>query len=570
MSWVALLVEDAYRRALSGYVRAQLVDTESEPGEAPSEAEELQSLGSRVPLMGEEFETFEPTCTITDSSHSSASSNFTSPLSPDHQLTRVSPTPTPIRTSFHYKTACIIVHAQPAMSLGILASVAEAMALSDSAFRKSYRSSYETPSPSLTLLVRKRYRGTSELILDTYSDEDELGDEDGEDESLDADDERERLDDEGPSLDDDSRGLEYERLSLEEDEKFVPEGVMFIPAYVDSKTITQADGVQRFRVLVPLPDDRYVAVRQAQLVDTESEPEEAPSEAEELHSLASSDFTAPLSLDNPLNHVSPTLTPTCASFHHKTARMTMRAQPAMSLGISASVKRQCPYDEGYRLDDEIRSLQCEGLGLEEEEEFVPEGQQHVVLVVDTATDGPLRLGYGALRRHELAVEEDQVPSTFEVGQSSRSVTEQQGAERVSAFRLPTQGTWVDLEDGRVYTDILAYTPRVASVQTPPSLEWSSDSLPISPSSTVVSLLIASLVATMRDIRVLYTRSRMVKDEIFSQRACFTRMEDMSWAGYDEHRLIHDMLVHKAALQRELQDIRGRVTALEQERDHREQ
>ncbi|GJT95099.1 hypothetical protein Tco_1090617 [Tanacetum coccineum] len=454
---------------------AQLVDTESEPGEAPSEAEELQSLGSRVPLMGEEFETFEPTCTITDSSHSSASSNFTSPLSPDHQLTRVSPTPTPIRTSFHCKTACIIVHAQPAMSLGILASVAEAMALSDSAFRKSYRSSYETPSPSLTLLVRKRYRGTSELILDTYSDEDELGDEDGEDESLDADDERERLDDEGPSLDDDSRGLEYEGLSLEEDEKFVPEGVMFIPAYVDSKTITQADGVQRFRVLVPLPDDRYVATG---------------TRTDSSHSSTSSDFTAPLSLDNPLTHVSPTLTPTCASFHHKTARMTMRAQPAMSLGISASVKRRCPYkdtdedvedesldtvneierldDEGYRLDDEIRSLECEGLGLEEEEEFIPEGQQHVVLVVDTATDGPLRLSYGALRRHELAVEEDQVPSTFEVGQSSRSVTEQQGAERVSAFRLPTQGTWVDLEDGRVYTDILAYTPRVASVQTPPS------------------------------------------------------------------------------------------------------
>ncbi|GKF95000.1 hypothetical protein Tco_0284700, partial [Tanacetum coccineum] len=59
-----------------------------------------------------------------------------------------------------------------------------------------YRSSYEIPSPSSspTLLVRKRYRGTSKLILDTNSEGDELGEEDiKEDESSDADDERERV-----------------------------------------------------------------------------------------------------------------------------------------------------------------------------------------------------------------------------------------------------------------------------------------------------------------------------------------------------------------------------------------
>ncbi|GJS71444.1 hypothetical protein Tco_0704285 [Tanacetum coccineum] len=39
-----------------------------------------------------------------------------------------------------------------------------------------YRSSYEIPSPSSspTLLVRKRYRGTSKLILDTNSEGDEF------------------------------------------------------------------------------------------------------------------------------------------------------------------------------------------------------------------------------------------------------------------------------------------------------------------------------------------------------------------------------------------------------------
>ncbi|GJS48694.1 hypothetical protein Tco_0598815 [Tanacetum coccineum] len=83
------------------------------------------------------------------------------------------------------------------MSPGHSAKVAEAMALSDSDFRKRYRSSYETPSPSssLTLSVWKRYRGTSELILDTDSEGYELGDEDTkedeEDESSNTDDERE-------------------------------------------------------------------------------------------------------------------------------------------------------------------------------------------------------------------------------------------------------------------------------------------------------------------------------------------------------------------------------------------
>ncbi|GJU83178.1 hypothetical protein Tco_1285543 [Tanacetum coccineum] len=109
-----------------------------------------------VPLMdmlgyGEEFEASRPSGTRTISSYSSASSNSTVPLSPDYPLTHASPTPT------------------PAMSPGHSARVAEAMALSDSAFRKRYRSYYDTPSPSLTLLVRKRYRGTSELILDTDS-----------------------------------------------------------------------------------------------------------------------------------------------------------------------------------------------------------------------------------------------------------------------------------------------------------------------------------------------------------------------------------------------------------------
>ncbi|GJV23829.1 hypothetical protein Tco_1376524 [Tanacetum coccineum] len=206
--------------------QAQLVDTdtESDPEDAPLEVEELQSLGSRVPLMGKEFEAVEPSGTKTDSSHSSASLDSTAPLSPDHPLTHVSPTPTPTCASFHHRTARMAVRAQPAMSLGLSASMTKVMALLDSTFHKRYKSSYETPSPSLTLLVRKRYRGTSELVLDTNIEGDKLGDEDAKDEILDADDERER-DDEGRGLDDEGRGLDDKGLGLEgSEEEAVPEG----------------------------------------------------------------------------------------------------------------------------------------------------------------------------------------------------------------------------------------------------------------------------------------------------------------------------------------------------------
>nr|GEX96179.1 hypothetical protein [Tanacetum cinerariifolium] len=53
---------------------------------------------------------------------------------------------------------------------------------------------------------------------------------------------------------------------------------------------------------------------------------------------------------------------------------------------------------------------------------------------DRSRDEGPGLGYEALRRRELAVGEGEIPSTFEVGQSSRSVPKHDGAERISAFR----------------------------------------------------------------------------------------------------------------------------------------
>ncbi|GJY48730.1 hypothetical protein Tco_0438686 [Tanacetum coccineum] len=114
--------------------------------------------------------------------------------------------------------------------------IAEAAALSPSSFCKRYRSSYKTSSlSSPTLLVRKRYRGTSEIILETNSKGDELGEvdteEDEEDESSDADEERENqgLDNEGQGLEDEGHGMEEEEAA--------PKGQQQAVLVVDTATI---------------------------------------------------------------------------------------------------------------------------------------------------------------------------------------------------------------------------------------------------------------------------------------------------------------------------------------------
>ncbi|GKC11297.1 hypothetical protein Tco_1008079 [Tanacetum coccineum] len=103
----------------------------------------------------------------------------------------------------------MVMRTQPTLSLGMSARIAEVANFSPSSFCKRYRSSYETPSSSsLTLPIRMRYRGTSELILDTEF----------EDESSDLDDEGEGSEDEGPGLDDEGHGLEDEGPGLKEEE----------------------------------------------------------------------------------------------------------------------------------------------------------------------------------------------------------------------------------------------------------------------------------------------------------------------------------------------------------------
>nr|GFC30842.1 hypothetical protein [Tanacetum cinerariifolium] len=115
-------------------------------------------------------------------------------------------------------------------------------------------------------------------------------------------------------------------------------------------TITQADGAQSSRVPVPLPDDPYVAVRQAQLVDTdtESEPEEAPSEVEESQPLVRKRYrgTSKLILDTDSERD--------------------------ELGDEDT--KDDEEDESSDTNDERKRSEDEGPGLERrEEEVVPEG-----------------------------------------------------------------------------------------------------------------------------------------------------------------------------------------------------
>ncbi|GKA42585.1 hypothetical protein Tco_0735245 [Tanacetum coccineum] len=136
----------------------------------------------------------------------STSSDFTAPLSPDHPLTHTSPTFVP----FLCRTARMVVHVLPVMSPSLSASIAEVAVMSDSAFRKRFRSCYETlPSSSPPdLPSQKRSRGTSELVKDDKEEEDEEVEE-----SIDFDSESEDVEDEGPTAEDEGPAVGDEGLA---------------------------------------------------------------------------------------------------------------------------------------------------------------------------------------------------------------------------------------------------------------------------------------------------------------------------------------------------------------------
>nr|GEX09754.1 hypothetical protein [Tanacetum cinerariifolium] len=380
----------------------------------------------------------------------STSSDSTAPLLPDHPLTHT----TPILVPIIHRTARMAMRVPLMMSPSLSAGIAEVTAMSDPAFHKRFRSSYNS-LPSPTLPVQKRYRGTSELILGTDSEEDEEVEE-----SLDSDSESEDVEDEGPTTEDED------------------------PAAEDEGLVARVEGPG-------FDDESYGLDDESHVVD------------------------------------------------------------GKIYGFD---------DESPCIDDEGCDIESDELGLREEE-AVPEGQQRAVSVVRTSMSEPLGLGYGALRHRELALDEDHVYSTFEVGQGFISAPEPERSERVSAFRQPTLTTWTDPEDGMIYIYVPVYLLPAPPIQTPPSPEspvralygyTSGPYLAFGRDATHFERTVVMLRALWRPMLALKAWAGRVD----------TWMIDMSQAGYDDHRLVLNMLLQQTALQRELQEIKDRVTVLE--------
>nr|GEX30873.1 hypothetical protein [Tanacetum cinerariifolium] len=325
----------------------------------------------------------------------------------------------------------------------------------------------------------------------------------------------------------------------------------------------QADGAQSPRASIPFPEDPYEAIRQACLVETntESEPFEDPVETEtpeSPHTVAS-----PTSL--------PDSTPPIRHAHESedsdtTARMAVRVPPAMSPGLSASIAKVAAmfdstfhkrFRSSYEKDDEKDDDEEDE---EEEDNEVEEISDSDSKSEDAEDEGPTT--------------EDEGPAA---GDEGLAVGDEGPGMRVESLGL---GGDEAVHEGQQRAAPVVETTVAPTVQTPPSPEWSSGLLHVSPvpfivpspiSSPMISLTVSSLVASPatveaegfltelgtkvemhgglihdhtvrlkelspalferydRDIWELFTRSGPIRDEIFSQSLD-------SWAGYvDAHR-----------------------------------
>ncbi|GJR80273.1 hypothetical protein Tco_0151058 [Tanacetum coccineum] len=136
------LYDDPYMEIRQAYL-ATITDSKFGPFEDFRETEIPQPLpiaSSPVPSSDDpyliEFEASELSDTRITSSHSTAPSDATTPLSPNHPVTQTAPTLTLSRPLYYRKTARMAVHTQPTMSPGLPIRVTEAMTLSPSSFCK--------------------------------------------------------------------------------------------------------------------------------------------------------------------------------------------------------------------------------------------------------------------------------------------------------------------------------------------------------------------------------------------------------------------------------------------------
>ncbi|GKE72171.1 hypothetical protein Tco_1534212, partial [Tanacetum coccineum] len=295
----------------------------------------------------------------------------------------------------------------------------------------------------------------------------------------------------------------------------------------------------------------------------ESEPIEASkTRIASPHSTTSpSDSTSPLSPDHPLTQTSPTLTPSRAFFYRSTACMAVRTQPTLSLGISARVTEAMTlspssFRKRYRGTSElIEDTEVEGTESKtESEELEDEGP------------GSDREKAASKDQQQQALTEGSVPSTFEEGQSSRSVPDQQIAYETPTPRLPVRTTWVDPEDDIVYIDIEFDEPPVrASVQTPASPEWSSGSLPVSPASLTIPTPVASPVPTTSvgegDFLEIEAQLELHGSRLHDYTECLDAFPPTLFKGYG--RDFTELFARLVAVREEIHSQRFKLRSLEQ-------
>ncbi|GJT40829.1 hypothetical protein Tco_0940694 [Tanacetum coccineum] len=310
--------------------------------------------------------------------------------------------------------------------------------------------------------------------------------------------------------------------------------------------------------------------------DTESEPFEDPIDTETPLTVA-----PPTSLPE---STPPTLVPILC----RTARMVVRVPPAMSSGLSASMAKVAAMYESAFLEDSEEDD-------DEEDEEIEESLDFDSVSEDAEDEGPtaededpavgdegLAAGVeGPSMDDESHGLDDESRGLDDEGHSgSRSAPESERPERVSASRQPTLTTWTDPEDGIVYIDVTAYPPSVPPVQTPPSLEWTSGLVPISPSPSVVhspvsspmiSLTVSSLVATPATAKTkgfLTELGAQVEMQGGSIRDHVVRLEELSPALFERYaRDIGELFTRLGAVRDGIfsQSYRFRSLEYEQER-----
>ncbi|GJU93645.1 hypothetical protein Tco_1318401 [Tanacetum coccineum] len=246
---------------------------------------------------------------------------------------------------------------------------------------------------------------------------------------------------------------------------------MSTPVFVDPESSTQADGAQSSRVPVPLPEDPYEAIRQAYLdgTDSESEPFEDPIDTETPKSPLTIAPLIPLSESTPLILV-PIL--------RRTARMAVRVPHAISSGLFADL----PLWKRYRGTSELVKDSDD-----EEDEEIKESIDSDSMSEDTEDKGP--------------TEEDEDPATEDKGLTTG--VEGPGMDD-EGYGLDDESHGIDDEGHSVESDELSLeeevVPGAPLVQIPPSPEWTSGLLPISPSHSDIPL---PILAPMVPLTVPY-------------------------------------------------------------------